>query len=387
MLKVVQAVDILIRLQIYILSFMMLFVIYIQLVRTGIKSFLQNRLFKLLILSTMFAIFAEAASWVFEGRPGQAARIMTIAFNVLLLSSNIIPLIIWILYVDLQIHNDMNRIKRIIKPYFVLFAANLALAVSAPLNSFYFYVDAGNFYHRGVLAPVAIALYFLLLINNVFILMKQWKRMKQMNQRNRIPLLLFAFPPLAGFLFQMVYYGTSFVWAGVSLSILMAYITIQNNAICTDYLTGLYNRRQLDYFLEVRINSLTKQQQFAGIMIDIDNFKKINDKYGHITGDRAIETTASILKLFFKHDEFIARYAGDEFVVLLDIREGESLEHKVNNLQRLVASHNKKSKDPFEINFSMGYAIYTAGSNQSPDEFLNQLDKLMYENKSLSKCR
>lgn len=384
MLEVVSAVDIFIRLQVYILSFLMLLVMYVQLVKAGVKSFLQHHLFKLLILSTMFAVFMEAASWVFDGRPGPAVRDMSTAANVLLLSCNITPLIIWTLYVDLQIYNDMSRIKKSLIPYFVLLIINAFFAVTAPINGLYFYLDAKNFYHRGPLAPAAIALYYLFFVYNILMVIKHWKHL---NRRSRIPLLLFALPPLSGFFFQMVYYGMNLVWAGVCLSILMVYITVQNQVMSTDYLTDLYNRRQLDYYLESRIKSLSKHKQFAGIMIDIDNFKRINDKYGHITGDRAIETAASILKHYFDHNDFIARYAGDEFVILLDIREGESLKDIAGGLQKQVALYNEKSTESFEIQFSMGYAIYTVDNGQSPEEFLNRLDKLMYEDKASRRAK
>lgn len=374
--------DVMIRLQIYILSFLILLVIYAQLVTAGAKGLLQNRLFKFLILSTMFALSMEAASWVFEGRPGQAAKLMNTAANCLLLSCNMIPLIIWTLYVDLQIYNDAARIKSVMIPFIALLATNTFFAVTAPMNGLYFYIDAENFYHRGASAHAAIFVYFLFFVFNIFLIIKHWKHL---NRRNRMPLLLFAFPPLAGFFVQMVYYGTSFVWAGVSLSILMVYITIQNQAISTDYMSGLYNRRQLDHYLDSRIKSLEKHHSFAGIMIDIDDFKQINDKYGHITGDRAIEAAASILKLFFKHDEFLARYAGDEFVILLDITEEDDLEDIVKGLCKQVELYNEKSKEPFKIQFSIGYAIYAACGGQSPDEFLNELDKLMYRDKSIKK--
>jgi len=384
MLEVVSAVDIVIRLQVYILSFLMLLVMYVQLVKAGVKSFLQHHLFKLLILSTMSAVSMEAVSWVFDGRPGQTARDISTAANVLLLSCNIMPLTIWTLYVDLQIYNDMSRIRKSLIPHFVLLITNAFFAVTAPINGLYFYLDTGNSYHRGPLAPAAIALYYLFFVYNIFMVIKHWKHL---SRRNRTPLLLFAFPPLLGFFFQMVYYGTNLVWAGVSLSILMVYITVQNQVMSTDYLTDLYNRRQLDYYLESRIKSLSKHQQLAGIMLDIDNFKQINDKYGHITGDRAIETAASILKHYFEHNDFIARYAGDEFVILPDIREGEALADIVDGLRKQVALYNEKSKEPFEIQFSIGYAIYAADSGQKPAEFLNQLDKLMYADKASRRAK
>ena len=371
--------DIIIRLQVYILSFLMLIVIYVQLITAGEKYFLEHHLFKFLILSTMFAIFMEATGWVFDGQPGQMARIIATAANALLLSCNIIPLMMWTLYVDFQIHSDIDSVKRSSIPFAVFVIINALFALTAPINNLYFYIDANNFYHRGDWAPIAITIYYALFIYNIALVLKNWKRI---NRRNRIPMLSFSFPPLLGFLLQMIFYGISFAWAGVSLSILMVYITIQNQTIKTDYLTGLYNRRQLDYYLENRIKNISKNQKFAGIMIDIDNFKQINDQYGHIIGDQALEVTASILRRYFHYDDFISRYAGDEFVILFDIREAENLEEKVANLHRQVALFNEKRKEPFEIQISVGYAIYTPGSCQNSDEFLNQLDKLMYENKS-----
>ena len=271
MLKVVIIVDIIIRMQIYILSILVLIVIYVQLITAGEKNSLQYRLFKFLILSTMFAISMEAIAWIFDGQPGQVARIIATATNSLLLSCNIIPLMMWTLYVDFQIYNDTNRVKVSLIPFFVFVIINVLFALTAPINKLYFYMDANNFYHRGDWAAIAIIIFYALFIYNILLVMKNWKRL---NKRNRIPLLLFSFPPLLGFFLQMRFYGVSFVWAGVSLSILMVYITIQNQAIRTDYLTGLYNRRQLDYYLESRMKSLSKDQKFAGIMIDIDSFKQ-----------------------------------------------------------------------------------------------------------------
>jgi len=362
----------------------MLLIIFIQLISSGDKYFLQYQIFKFLILSTMFAAAMEAASWVFDGQSGQVARAMVITANSLLLACNVLPLMAWILYLNYQIYKDMGRVKKIFKIFAVFLPVNAFFALTAPINGMYFYVDAGNFYHRGDWSLIAIAAYSAFFIYSIVIVLVNWKHM---DKRDRMPLLLFSFPPLIGFLVQIQFYGSSFAWAGVSLSILMAYITIQNQTISTDYLTGLYNRRHLDGYLGNRIRNLSMDQKFAGIMIDIDDFKRINDKYGHIVGDRAIEAVASILRRFFHYDDFISRYAGDEFVILINIKDQEALKEKVTDLQRQVALFNEKSKEPFEIQMSIGYAIYTPDIDQCPDGFLNRLDKLMYENKSVRRSR
>lgn len=365
-----------IRLQVYILSFLMLLVLYMQLVSKDEAYFLPHRLLKAMILSTMFAICMEAFSWVFDGRAGQTARVLVTASNTLLLTFNILPLVAWTLFIDFRIHGDMRRIKRSAIPLVSFAAVNALFALTAPLNGLYFYLDNNNFYHRGVLAPAVITIDIALFIYSVLLLIANWRVMKQ---RGRTPLFLSLLPPLAGLYLQAKYYGVGLVWAGVSLSILIICTATQNQTIKTDYLTGLNNRRQLDRYLENRIRNPQRKQLLAGIMIDIDNFKQINDAHGHLTGDRALEATALALRRYFLND-FVARYAGDEFVVLLELDDTECLEAKVTGFALLLAEHCAVEKEPFRLQISTGYAVY-GPERQSADQFLDQLDQLMYEQK------
>jgi len=367
-----------IRLQISIFEFLILLIIYIQLKIEGEKYFLEHRLFKFIVLSSMFVISMEATGWAYDGHPGQAARIIVTTANILLLTTNIIPLIICTLYLDFQIHRNNNRVKVFLIPFTVLFTINACFSITAPINKLYFHIDTNNVYHRGSFSIPIIIIYLILFIYNILSVLTNWKRI---NIKNRLIMLLFLFPPLIGFSLQMIFYGLFTSWIGVCISILMVYTTFQNQAMKIDYLTGLYNRRQLDFYLKSKINSLSKDHKLAGIMIDIDHFKQINDKYGHDLGDRALEVTSQILKCFFNHDEFIARYAGDEFVILFDVDDEATLIKKVANLHRQYILFNNKGEEPFKLQISVGYAIYQQGGEQNSDDFLIHLDNLMYKNK------
>jgi diguanylate cyclase (GGDEF)-like protein len=367
-----------IRLQISILEFLILLIIYIQLKIEGEKYFMEHCLFKFFVLSSMFVISMEAIGWAYDGQPGQIARIIVATANVLLLTTNIIPLILCTLYLDFQIRSNKNRVKVFLIPFTVLFIINACFAITAPINKLYFYIDINNFYHRGSFSISIIIIYLILFTYNILAVLTNWKKI---NVKNRLILLLFLFPPLIGFSLQMMFYGLSTAWAGVCISILMVYTTFQNQAMKIDYLTGLYNRRQLDFYLKSKINNLSKNYKLAGIMIDIDHFKQINDRYGHNLGDRALEVTSKILKRFFNHDEFIARYAGDEFVILFDVDDEATLIKKVANLHRQFILFNNKGEEPFKLQISVGYAIYKQSSEQNPDDFLIHLDNLMYKNK------
>lgn len=371
-----------VHLQVYILSFLMLLVLYLQLIREGEKLYWNHRLFKTLILSVIFCIVMEAIGWVFDGRPGQLSRVIGYTADVLLISCSMLPLMVWTLYVEILINNNVKPIRKTTIIFIILLVLNAILALTSPANNLYFYLDENNVYHRGPWAILAILVHVSLFIYNFLLLILNWKRI---NKNNRSAMLLFLFPPLIGFSLQMFFYGLSTSWVGVSLSTLIAYIRIQSQTIKTDYLTGLNNRRQLDYYLRYKFKNSSDSRPFAGVMIDIDNFKCINDEYGHEAGDKVLAATASTLKDFFRSGDFIARYGGDEFVVIFDIKDEEKLEKRMKELQKKVLLYNQTNEESFDLNFSLGYKVFNPEENKTSDEFLKSLDELMYIDKCSKK--
>jgi len=363
-----------VRLQVYIVSFLILLTIYIRLKEEAQIYSLQDQLFKYLTLLTMIPLISEAISWCANGNPGQIIRILNMGSNTLLLVTNLIPLVIWTFYIMSTISDDKKFLIKGFTPMGILVTINVLIASSTPFSKKYFYIDANNFYYRGEWAIVAISIYVLLFAYNLFIILYNWEKI---NQRNRTSMLLFLVPPIAGFLLQMMFYGTSLVWPGSAISILMVYLQIQSQRIKRDYLTGLYNRRELDFYLERKIRDLPTGKKFAGIMIDVDDFKIINDQYGHAVGDIAIKTTAAIITRAFHKDEFVARYGGDEFIVLIDLKNEQELHHRVTNLKKQFVLFNGKNEEIFTLQISVGADIYSSGDGCGA-EFLNRLDQLMY---------
>jgi diguanylate cyclase (GGDEF)-like protein len=123
-------------------------------------------------------------------------------------------------------------------------------------------------------------------------------------------------------------------------------------------------------------------KSLAGIMIDLNSFKAINDEYGHHIGDQALQQTAEILKKTFrKGDDFIARYGGDEFIVLLSAVDRYRLDHDVERLKEKVEQFNAQNLFPFSISLSIGYDYYPSEPEATASDFLTQIDRLMYRDK------
>ena len=128
---------------------------------------------------------------------------------------------------------------------------------------------------------------------------------------------------------------------GLVVSIIILYINIQNKRMNTDYLTGVFNRREADGFIQNKINA---GEGFSAIILDIDKFKEINDGLGHQVGDDALEAVAKILKGTLRSNDFIARYGGDEFLIVLNMGEKRLLELAVKRIHTAVKNYNPQSQ-------------------------------------------
>lgn len=139
-----------------------------------------------------------------------------------------------------------------------------------------------------------------------------------------------------------------------------------------DYLTGAYSRRFLEQFLEKELfKSKRTNSPLSVVFVDINKFKEINDKYGHIYGDTVLKNFVKILKDNVRAMDLIARYGGDEFVIVLPETEVE----KANNvLDRIARSLEKE-------NISMSYGVINAIAFDSIEDIYKELDKRMYEMK------
>jgi diguanylate cyclase len=157
----------------------------------------------------------------------------------------------------------------------------------------------------------------------------------------------------------------------------------------TDGLTGVYNRQALDDYLDEKIErSETTPADFSVLMIDIDNFKQINDKYGHVIGDRVLVALAQKCRGFIRSEDFIARYGGEEFTIVL---EGAPFRHAVKKAQQICATiasvryatSESQSEDYLSMSVSIGVSQYKKGD--TCEQLIQRADQALYEAKHKGK--
>ena len=148
-----------------------------------------------------------------------------------------------------------------------------------------------------------------------------------------------------------------------------------------DFLTGLVNRRRFERALLEMINDYqTRGYPFALILLDIDNFKTINDRYGHPAGDQILKEIALILKTFLRANNIAARIGGEEFAILVPgatVKEGEI----VANRLRTVIENRTFSTLEDEVHITASFGVTGVRVDDTIDTIFARVDKAMYEAK------
>jgi diguanylate cyclase (GGDEF)-like protein/PAS domain S-box-containing protein len=151
-----------------------------------------------------------------------------------------------------------------------------------------------------------------------------------------------------------------------------------------DPLTGLYNRRRFEDELREAVGGGTVGRGLAVLNIDLDNFKFVNDTYGHSVGDRLIVRTSELLRNRLRSTDTLARQGGDEFVVVLRDVDREGALRTARNLSSLVASDVRVDGPDYSARVTASIGVAHAGPDQdfSEEELMIHADVAMYEVKA-----
>ena len=153
-----------------------------------------------------------------------------------------------------------------------------------------------------------------------------------------------------------------------------------------DHLTMLYNRRFMWEWLVQQIKQSNRHDhQVACLMLDLDNFKSINDRYGHKEGDAVLRGFAGIVDEHLRKSDILVRYGGEEFVVLMPQCDIEAAIAAAWRTVRGVREAAIGSLAPGQVTCSIGISVYDPGNPRTGEELLKEADKRLYEAKNSGK--
>lgn len=276
---------------------------------------------------------------------------------------------------------SLSMPKRIVS--WIPLALHMILLIANLWTGDLFSIDDAMFYQRGELFGsqyICMYLYIILALFFGFVHVEQHREYAEKMRVRRLVLLPLI--PVASGIYSLFVRHSPANAAATTACLLLTYLTFMDENISVDPLTKLSNRRYLMNAIDHRMNS-DERGSFWLMMIDVNDFKKINDSNGHVEGDKALQRTADALRSVSSSTEggrpVLARYGGDEFTVLLQAEE-EQVRTFAEALEQETEQRNIQAKAPYPLKLSIGWAQCAPEMN-TPEQLIRAADQKLYEAK------
>ena len=356
-------------------AFLVLFLLLYR-IRIAQTNQFDEKAYNFMLVITFIATINETLSFIIDARPGFIFQILQYISNTIASASSGIIGYSWCLFVEYHIHRNFKRIKKKSKILAIpLIIAMILLIINLCGTSIIFDISKQNKYTRG---PVNFLLYIIVFIYYIESIYTVQKAKNDSILVEFFPIYYFIIPCMIGTMIQGFFFGISTIWLCVAIAFIIVYIEIQISISFIDDLSGLYNRKFMNHYLNKLQND--KIKHVYGFLLDINEFKSINDTYGHITGDHALIQFGRILQHSIDKDSVAIRMGGDEFVVFANLQSDDDALALKKRIEYNIRQFNIKTDEPFHLYFSIGIAKY---NGNSIDSFLSAMDDSMYEAKKM----
>lgn len=355
-------------------AFLVLFLLLYR-IRISQTNQFDEKAYSFMLIVTFIATINETLSFIIDARPGFIFHILQYISNTISSASSGIIGYCWCLFVEYHIHRNFKRIKKKSRILSVpLIIATILIFINLLGTGIIFDISKENVYTRG---PMNFILYIFVFVYYIESIYTVQKAKNDSILVEFFPIYFFIIPCMIGTMIQGFFFGISTIWLCVAIAFIIVYIEIQISISFIDDLSGLYNRKYMNHYLDKLQND--KPKHVYGFLMDINDFKTINDIYGHLKGDQAIIQFGKILQHSIDKDSVAIRMGGDEFVIFAILKSNEEALALKKHIEQNVRQFNTNSTEPFHLSFSIGIAKYSGNI----ETFLSSMDDSMYEAKNM----
>ena len=341
----------------------------------------QKKYYRLAIICNILFILLEAV-WLFID--GTSFITINWILNILYFIIATAASYSWYLFsqYDALRNNTLSRQQMLVA--FIPLLVVIALALTSPIHHMLFYFDQSNRYVRGPMYFIQPVISYGYLIYSSISSFYKFKICRQYTEKQRFRTLYRSILTtiFAGAI-QIMYPDTLILCIGTTFSFLYIFLNFQEMGISKDALTGLNNRTAMYEYLNAIARQAALSHSIYIYVLDLDNFKSINDTLGHVEGDKALKEAGSVLKKSCMiSSDFVARYGGDEFIMIHDTSRDLDPSVFSTHIQDVVRSYSLK----YPIAFSIGYTLFD-GNAETLQRTIENADAKMYQEKSGKQTR
>lgn len=248
-----------------------------------------------------------------------------------------------------------------------------------------FSIDDNNIYERGPMYGAYILVVFgYMVFSSCVALRRALMKKFYANRQMYTSLASFGIFAMVGILLEFFIENLPASAMGLTMTLMTNCMSIQKRQISTDPLTKLNNRNQFNAYLSKSLENLDREKKLFLFMLDMDKFKQINDKFGHLEGDRALLIVSNVLKrMCGPRGLFISRFGGDEFALIGRFKSESECGALIEDLNQAMSSTSVDFVSPLSL--SIGYAAANESGDNIPD-FFKRADAKLYVIKAARKA-
>lgn len=281
-------------------------------------------------------------------------------------------------YVNIRQNSILGKTKSAHWAWSIPLIAITVVAILNPFTGFLFSIDSGGLYSRGSgLLFHWIITWFYLFVAATKVIVTLVREKNKQKRSELMPMLFFFIAPVITGVLQLLFYGLAVTQVGITISLFLVSTLNNRRMVLTDALTGLDNRRSLSNFIESLGNS-SSPMRLCILVLDLDQFKEINDHFGHEAGDQALIKASEVLKEIRKQTMmklFVCRYGKDEFIVIAR----NCSDSDIQSIRQQIIDGFANTK--FHLKTSIGCACGDYFNSDDIQQLVRRADKAMYKEK------
>lgn len=345
----------------------------------NVNQQMKRVLFRNVVYGIICSLVLDTIWILIDGRIFPGCYALNAVVNAAFLGAGVCLGSMWYLYVLDTLHYRLTkRVTAMVMAPGILF---LALNFISIWTGWIFYINEQNQYMRGPLFWFqSIGAILMLMLSLVHILYCRIKGRKGVSKLSIRKLLGFYIIPVLGTILALPYSGMPGTWTCAAVSVVLIYMEDMDQTVITDDLTGLNNRKNLSTIFEDYTKQHSDQKPLYLFMMDLDDFKQINDELGHSVGDQALVEAAHLIRRETGGIQAVVmRYGGDEFLVMGFFADDAHAQAYKEQIQKAFRTWNETHHEPYVLHISVGYSRYQPG--QTLEAFISSADELLYNDK------
>lgn len=308
-------------------------------------------------------------------------------FSVINLASICLAAFYWFQYVEARLSSDLVKHRTFHILSMMPLSIALLLILTTPFTKLVFYYNENNEYIHG---PLYATMFFLAVTYLIFATGHIVLKIKDADTKHQrfdyvIVAIFLVFPVAAGLL-DIVVENLPVMELSLLLGTVLVYTRSLQSQVFNDSLTRLNNRRAADSYLLENMPTVSENEPMYFFMTDIDMFKKINDEFGHLEGDRALRVVGKALHDYSeKRRVFAARWGGDEFCIITRGAKAYVPEDTIKEIQETIDKVAADEQVEYPLRLSAGYTKCISPMT-SIEKLINNADRMLYEKKNGTAC-